>query len=265
MGIKMNYNIEKSTIEEIKPLFVSYLNTLNGVADDYWEEHIANAVFYKISIEGIEIGYFSIFNKEKITQFYMVDKYLQLAQSVFKEVLEKYQVKTAYVATCDQLFLSLCLDNHRKIEMQAYFFDGTVIGDVRSPEFGRECIIEVKPEELAQVKEKTGDFFDFVTESLLLSRENILYRLHCDEEDLGYGIIVPNKMLTKYWACGMITLENKRQKGVGRSIQIHLADICREQGYTPISGCWYYNHLSKKTIESAGRYTKTRLLNVIFD
>ena len=31
-----------------------------------------------------------------------------------------------------------------------------------------------------------------------------------------------------------------------------------------ISGCWYYNRLSKKTITSAGRYSKTRLLNISF-
>jgi hypothetical protein len=30
------------------------------------------------------------------------------------------------------------------------------------------------------------------------------------------------------------------------------------------SGCWYYNHNSRKTIESAGRYSRTRLLNVTF-
>jgi hypothetical protein len=169
------------------------------------------------------------------------------------------------VATCDQLFLSLCLDFHKKIEMQAYFFDGTVMGDVRPAEYGREFLLEVKPEELPEVKANTGDFFDFVSAAWMESGEIKLYQLRVHDEVLGYGIIVPNTMLTKYWANGMITLVKNRQKGVGRSIQLHLGDICRENGYIPISGCWYYNHLSKKTIESAGRYTKTRLLNVLFE
>lgn len=85
-----------------------------------------------------------------------------------------------------------------------------------------------------------------------------------DGEILGYGIIVPNVLLKKYWTCGMITLKQYRTKGVGRSIQIHLGDICRENNKIPISGSWYYNDLSRKTIESAGKYTTTRLLNVIF-
>lgn len=45
---------------------------------------------------------------------------------------------------------------------------------------------------------------------------------------------------------------------------IHLADICREKGITPNCGCWYYNHNSKATLESAGLVAQTRYLNVFF-
>ena len=34
---------------------------------------------------------------------------------------------------------------------------------------------------------------------------------------------------------------------------------CRASGLTPIAGCYYYNHNSKKTLEKAGMYSKTRL------
>lgn len=53
--------------------------------------------------------------------------------------------------------------------------------------------------------------------------------------------------------------------GVGKNIQLLLANICRENNKTAVSGCWYYNTLSKKTIESSGRYTKARLLKVTFE
>jgi hypothetical protein len=77
-----------------------------------------------------------------------------------------------------------------------------------------------------------------------------------------------NGVSDDFWEAHILGAEfykiKNRCKGVGRSIQMHLADITRENGYIPISGCWYYNHNSKKTIESAGRYSKTRLLNVTF-
>lgn len=260
----MKYKIIKTTMASIKPLLDKYLKTLNGVSDDFWEEHIIKAEYYEIILDIKSIGYFCVFNNEKITQFYILDKYLQLAQPIFKEVLGKYNIKTAYVSTSDQLFLSLCLDFHSKVEMQAYFFDGTVTGDVRPAEYGRDCLFEVNSKELDDVKAKTGDFFDFVSKHELENGVIKLYKLSDNGEDLGYGIIVPNKLLTQYWANGMITLESNRKNGVGRSIQMHLADICRENGFIPIAGCWYHNYLSKKTIESAGRYTRTRLLNVTF-
>ena len=62
----------------------------------------------------------------------------------------------------------------------------------------------------------------------------------------------------------MITRSDMLRRGIGRSIQLHLADICREHGCTPISGCWYKNHLSRKTIESAGRAMSSLLINVGF-
>ena len=211
-----------------------------------------------------EIGYFAIFKQEKMTQFFLQEQYLYLAQTIFKQVLEEYSVKTAFVTTGDQLFLSLCMDFHTKIELQAYFFDGTTIEEVKASEYSRENFYEVKPEELDEVISKTGDFFETIEKEQLVTGEVKLYKQCEKDEVLGYGIIVPNKLLTQYWPVGMIVLERNRCKGVGRSIQMHLANIVRENGYIPISGCWYYNHLSKKTIESAGRYSKTRLLNVIF-
>lgn len=59
------------------------------------------------------------------------------------------------------------------------------------------------------------------------------------------------------------TMDNHRRKGVGRSIQMHLAEFCRKKGLIPISGCCYYNHLSKKTMESAGCYSQTRYLDIL--
>ena len=259
----INYNITKTTMALIKPLMEQYFQTLCGVTEDFWEEHIIEAEFYQIISREQGIGYFAIYNNEKITQFYLQDQYLVMAQMIFKQILEEYDIKTAFVVTCDQLLLSLCLDFHKKIELQAYFFEGTVI-PTRKAEYAREALFEVKPEELETVKDKTGDFFESVTLEQLESGKAKLYKLCEKEEILGFGIIVPNVLRPQYYGAGMITLEGNKQKGVGRSIQLHLADICKENGRIPVSGCWYQNHLSKKTIESSGRYTKTRLLNVIF-
>jgi hypothetical protein len=62
----------------------------------------------------------------------------------------------------------------------------------------------------------------------------------------------------------MIVREEYRQKGYGANILNGLKNIVKTKGLIPISGCWYYNHNSKKTMESAGAYSRTRLLRFYF-
>lgn len=245
-------------------VMTEYSRHLTGVTDDFWEEHILAAHLYVIKMSGNSIGYFTIYGGGKLTAFYMDSQYLVLAQEVFKRILSDYHIETAFVATCDELFLSLCLDFHKSIELQAYLFDGSTQINVRPPEYGRECLTEIGPDEIDAVNRQTEGFFSNMARQQLESRECVIYRMKEDNRILGYGVIVPDKTRPHLWACGMIVLPEHRRKGIGRSIQMHLGDICRENAKTPISGCWYQNHLSKKTIESAGRYTKTRLLNIVF-
>jgi hypothetical protein len=254
----------KTGFDGIGPLLRQYAESLSGGTDDFWEAHILGAAPYVIRIGGRTAGFFTLWEKKKLTSFYLGADFLPLAQPVFRRILAEYGVRTAFAATCDEALLSLCLDFHSRIEPQAYFFDGTVPHAVRPPEYSRECIHPVAPQELPAVKGLTGDFFDFLSERDLTDGRAALYRLEERGELLGFGIIVPNRLAARYHACGMITLANRRRKGAGRSIQIHLGDICRENGAVPVSGCWYQNLPSKKTIESAGRYSKTRLLNIFF-
>lgn len=260
----MNYTICKTDYDGVMQLFREYQKTLSGVCDEFWETHILRSDFYTITIEGDPAGYFAVYEKTKLTQFFLSDEYLNLAQAVFERLLAEYSIQTAFVATCDELFLSLCMDCHKKIEMQAYFFDGSVPWDVRLPEFGRACLLPVSPEELTEVKAVSDDFFEEVSEDDLLRKRTMLYRLSKGSETLGFGILVPGILLTQYASIGMITLEPYRRRGVGRSILLHLADLCRENGLLPIAGCWYGNRNSKRTLESAGFSSKTRLLNVSF-
>ena len=254
----------KSTINKINEMINTYVSTLTGIGEDYWEEHIFDAEMEVIEHSGRAIGFYTLYNNEKITSFWVEPAHLFRAQDIFLDILKQKKVKTAYVSTCDELFLSLCLDYHKRVEMEAYFFDGTVKHTVREPEFSRECLSKIQPQEIEEVNKETDSFFDTFKPEDLENGSVIIYRFSKDRETLGYGIIVPVKLMPDKWSCGMITLPAHRQKGVGRSIQLHLADICKENGKVPVSGCWYHNPLSKKTIESAGRYTKTRLLNVHF-
>lgn len=63
----------------------------------------------------------------------------------------------------------------------------------------------------------------------------------------------------------MIVNENYRYQGFGRSIILALKDIVYEKGMIPIAGCEYFNHNSKKTLESSGMCSTTRLFKISFN
>lgn len=149
----------KSDLKNIEPLFDEYLQTLTDVTDDFWEGDIIKADIYEIQKDESAIGFFSIANDKKLTSFYIYYDYLDKAQGIFKQILADYKIQTAFVTTCDKLFLNLCFDFNKKIEMQAYFFDGTKKIQVREPEYKREFISEIKPEEITELNSKKENFF----------------------------------------------------------------------------------------------------------
>ena len=170
-------------------------------------------------------------------------------------MLETLSPQYAFVPTNDELLVSLCMDRQPKIEMQAYFFKRANAA-VRQPEYPRELLTLASPDDGGDILDKEG-----VAENIALGK---YYVMRKDGIFLGQGFY--NKLTLTHDAAsiGMSVHPDFRRMGVGRSIIMHLADICREKGVTPYCGCWYYNHNSKATLESSGFVTQTRLLKVWF-
>jgi hypothetical protein len=251
--------IESSLIKNTG-FFEMYKNTLSSRYDDFLEGHILDSKIYSIHIDEVHLGYFGVYKNDRLTQFVLPETEIRHAQSIFTDILKVFEIKNAFVPTCDELFLSLCLDNHKKINLQAYFFADSG-KPVRPAEYSRELLYPATLKDLPEIISITGDFIDLHEERI---KKEQLYVLRENGEFLGMGIIVDNVIMKNSKGTGMFTNEKHRNKGVGRSIILHLKDICHTLGVTPIPGCWYYNHNSKRTLESAGYITKTRLINVEF-
>ena len=250
-----NTGFIKSGILEVRPLLDEYLQTLTDVVDDFWEGHILAADVHVIHEDDKPIGCFTIHNKEKITMFYIRPAYIKFTQDIFIRILTDFQVKTAFVATCDLLFLNLCIDFHIRIEMQAYFFKCGSMA-VRPPEYPSELLAVAVPGDETDILDKEGVAENIALGKYYVMRENGIF--------LGQGFFNRLNLNPSAASIGMSVHPDFRRKGVGRSIIMHLANICHEKGIAPCCGCWYYNHSSKATLESAGFTAQTRLLNVYF-
>lgn len=256
----MMLDFRRSSLTDNGEFFEEYLHSLSGVYDDFLEDHILASQIYSIYIDNVHCGYFGIYERELLTQFFMVRSMLRLGQRVFKEILSQFPIKSAFVPTCDELFLSHALDCHRKVNFQAYFFQATD-SPIRLPAYGRDLLQLAVPADIPEIVAITGDF---VNNHQAMIDQGQLYILRENGEFLGLGIVVENRIMKNCCGTGMFTNEKHRHKGVGRSIIIHLRQICEARGKTVVPGCWYYNEASKRTLESAGYVSKTRLLRIEF-
>lgn len=251
--------IKKCSINEIQQLMQDYVQSLSSPFDSFLEQHILSSEFYVILDNLNEIGYYAIHQGRLLTQFYIQRSYLKFSQELFLQVIENHDIKSLFVPTCDELFVSLALDQDFQITKQAYFFQDS---QMELPEKESQNGDQFGPatlNDLLTIREVCRDFLDNY-EKLIANGE--LFTYFRGSVLLGIGVLEKSKMLNGLASIGMFTNEKYRRQGIGSSIILNLRKWCYNHQLEPICGCWYYNEASKKTLESAGMNTKTRLLNI---
>lgn len=264
MSRKPAITFEKTTLEEALTRYLRYTATLRLV-DTFWEDYIIEAQLYTILCDGEPAGNFSIHSAENmLSSFVLDDKYAVFAQDIFTEILEAYSPACAFVATNEELYLSLCMEYQSRVELQAFFFDyvGKTGKSVSQPAHPASWIREATDDDIPDILP-----LDFFHPLAIGDPEDMIYVLREPDTNkfLGAGHIARMQLARQWGAVGMVTHPNHRKQGVGRSIIMHLTDIAAAQGFIPIAGCWCKNFASKSTLEGCGFATKTRLLKVWFD
>lgn len=255
----MKLNFIKCDFLELEELVDTYSSLLISPIDSFLEEQIMSSQHFCIISGNEKIGYFSIKKKELLTQFYMDEKFRYLGQEMFFKIKRMQYLQSAFVSTCDEFFLSHALDNYKSIEKQAYFFkDSRKLIDKNLIDNQLDMKL-AKKNDIEDIIKNSGKFFDELEERII--REEI-YIASKNSIPVGYGILEKGIIMKGYVSIGMFTIEKFRQQGIGRNILLKLKDAVYDKNLIPIAGCWYYNHNSKKTLESAGMYSNTRLLKI---
>jgi GNAT superfamily N-acetyltransferase len=238
----------------------THLAGLPSPIDSYLEDHILGSSHYRLLVAGQPAGFASIYHQRLITQFALSTPYQTLGQAAFAQVRRMEEAQSAYVPTCDEFYLSHALDDYRQLAKQAYFFQAANAG---SPDVVADGY-EIRPaasEDLACLREETGDFFDPL-EDRVASHE-VFMTIRRDRV-VGFGVLVPSTLYQTVASIGMFTIPAFRGGGVGTATISLLMGECRRRGLRPVAGCWYFNHGSKRTLERAGMVSRSRLLKIDF-
>jgi hypothetical protein len=239
-------------------LLEQYKNQISIPYDDFLEGHIFESEFYFIEINEQRCGFFGI-NENLLTILFIDDTHFSYGNEVFAEMMRRYPIQKAFIPTTDIAALSIILENYKEIQIQALHFSDTG-RNVRPAEFGKEFCRRAEMADLEEIEEIAGDFLEDYAAKITAEK---LFVLKKEDEILGIGILVKNRIMDNCLETGMLTKESQRGRGIGRSIILHLKEIVYDMGMTPVPGCWYYNTGSRKTLESAGYITKSKLPHVI--
>lgn len=231
------------------------------ILDSFLEDHLQKANHYRMEYSGETVGYFAIANQSTLVFFHVCDAYARFGQALFARAKRYENVTNAMVPTGDEFFLSHAADAFTRLEKQAYF----AVYPKLAPQV-QLCPLTLRLLDVAAdaaLLKKAGDFFDDDIEKIKAGGGGRIYAAEAEGKTVGFGIMDPS-VLVNYASIGMYVLEEYRRKGYAGSILSRLSQMAREQNLQAVSGCWYYNHNSKKSMESAGGYTKTRLLRFYF-
>ena len=256
-------------LDQILDQVVAHNSRLSSPIDSFAEQHILQSAHYQITLAGsathgagapLRAGYCSVHDGKTLTQFVLEDAYVAAGQEAFAAARKLEFVREALVATCDEQFLSHCLDSYAELHRQAYFFQYRPAGSV--PVNTEISYRQAQPSEIDLVREHSLDFFDESLQQQLEAGE--IHIGFLEEEPVAFGVLEMGKIRTDVASIGMFTKPVSRLQGIGRSTLQYLVGCCAEAGKQPIAGCWYYNHNSKRTLESAGMVTMTRYLRFMF-
>jgi hypothetical protein len=258
---KNNISIMKCEFKDIRAYVSEYYKQNKIIVDSFWEGHIRKSNYYKIMYDGNFIGYFAI-NKETIlVLFNIFEDFRNISRELFTVIKNYENVKEALIPTGDEFFISHAFDNYIKIDKQAYF----AIYTDQSPKKLLNVEFELATiEKDMEILKLCHDFLKDVIEEVKVRDDLEIYIAKHEKNVIGFGIIDYQNIVDLYASTGMIVREEYRQMGYGANILNGLKNIAKSKGKIILSGCWYYNHNSIKTMESAGAYSKTRLLRFYF-
>ena len=237
--------------------------------ESFMEDNLRESEFYSILIDGVHLGccaiyedLFDVTGMRSLTLFMLDDAALGQAEKVFEALLAELKPVNALCYSEDALFFNLAMDHHLSVNLQA-FICRKGNRQVKDPAFPFEAMPPIGETEFEAVRTLSKGWCDFLAVPEKQGHFK-LYMLEEAGEILGLGLLEDSDLVPGRKSLGIYTMEGHRQRGVARSVMLHLARICQQAGYTPVTGCYYYNHNSHRTLVSAGFDPVYRIYRVAF-
>lgn len=193
-----------TSIDEIHVQRNQYMNELPYAQELNTEENIWECQYYKIKLHSVWVGYFCVSLDKTLWQFYLDRNAHFYSQEIFKNLIDMNYIIAAECVTYDHLFMSLCLDFHKKASCSAYVFRDYI--DVEEPlsSFDNISFRKATNADYISLSEIGGDFFYDLDEHI---RKEEVFMFFLDHELLGAGTLKNIYSGLNYYDLGMVVNE----------------------------------------------------------
>jgi len=247
--------ISESSVHEVRAAINAHIRSLAFPMDTWLEEAMLTSDIYSFKFDSQCVGYCAIKDQE-MHFFHVFQSAYRHAPSLLERVINEHDIKKVQVMTQDSQLCALMAEWDYEIERNACWFSDSKCEIDRTAKVQNAVFRAAAQRDCARIRRMAGDFFDDKSGGFSCLEERIdaetIFVLEENGELLGGGLIEYGQICTGYISIGMFANHAHRQKGVAKTILLSLKDYVYALGKQPIAGCWYYNTLSRKSLESAG-------------
>lgn len=246
----------------------NYYATLTAPLDDMWELGIIAKGSYMSIISEQPIGYLVLNQDKVLLQFHLEDAFKNNAHTIFQSARKQLDITSAFAATYEPWYLSLCLDHAVKVSVNDLLYrDLALSNKVSMPSELIEHTATL--DDLDQVVaythkevELSGDWIITYYQDLIKQKGLFLYKT--GQDILASGEMRVSQTSVPYANIGMTVSCHHRKKGYGTAILKQMKSKCYAQALKPICSTSVTNIASQHTIARAGFIAENRVLEITF-
>ena len=251
----LSFRFAKAQTDVVQSVLHAHVKALSFPWDSFLEESILKNQMIAIYHENLLIGYANI-EGDLLFSFHVLLSHYSHAPAALENLIQAYQLRSVLALTSDPLLMSLLFewDYAVKERLGCFFADQ---GRLAKPQIkaANPLFRQAVESDIPAILQSTEDFFDNIADRV---RQQTIFLLEDGAELLGCGIMEKSKFFSNCVSIGMVTPKKHRQKGVAQTILWHLKEYAYGLQLQPIAGCWYYNVLSRKSLEAAGLIAATK-------
>ena len=261
--------IKKCENEDISAFIQEHLKAFPYHMDSWPEERLVETEKFILLLNDEKVGYTAI-KDDSIFYFYVRKEFCRFAPFILEEIVEERKIKSVFVLTQDAAFSALLAEwDYDKKKLGCGFTDLGSDDQEDLLESGETFRVATQGD-CGKIKEMSGDFFDEPGAGFSCLEDRIeagtifvlVYQEEIkgggiQEEIMGGGIMERSQLFKGTVSIGMYTNSVFRKRGVAKKILLNLKKQAYRENLMPVAGCWYYNTLSRKSLEAAGMIVTT--------